>query len=213
MGIILFLLLLAVPVGIFYYNRHFSSTCDVLNSFASTNIVTGGYSVLLIVLYSLLVVQINPGEVGVVVDMLGADKGVEEQELGVGLHLLMPWQNVYTFPVYEQNHEWIAEDGFSFQTIEGLSVHADIGITYNLSPDKVHELFWKYRRGMDEITHLFIRNNLRDAINQVSSKMRMLRFTIGCALNWPTLALISLTSTSLDASRCQTWCWRLLTVR
>jgi regulator of protease activity HflC (stomatin/prohibitin superfamily) len=115
--------------------------------------------------------RIQPGEVGVIVNLIGSHKGVEDKELNVGYHFIKPWCDVYRFPIYEQNHQWTGPDGFNFQTSEGLSVHADIGITFNLQPDHIHDLFYKYRRGMDEITHLFIRNNIRDAINKAASKM------------------------------------------
>jgi len=117
--------------------------------------------------------RINPGEVGIVVDLFGSDKGVEQKELTVGMHWINPWKDLYLFPIYEQNHQWKGEEGFRFQTSEGLSVHADIGITFNLIPNRIPELFAKYRRGMDEITHLFIRNNIRDAINRSACKMRI----------------------------------------
>ncbi len=42
-----------------------------------------------------------------------------------------------------------------------------------MQPDHIHDLFAKYRRGMDEITHLFIRNNIRDAINKAASKLKI----------------------------------------
>lgn len=117
--------------------------------------------------------RIQPGEVGVVVNLLGSHKGVEDQELRVGYHFIKPWCKVFIFPIFEQNHQWVESEGFNFQTSEGLAVHADIGITFNLRPDRVHELFAKYRRGMDEITHLFIRNNLRDAINRNAAKLKI----------------------------------------
>jgi regulator of protease activity HflC (stomatin/prohibitin superfamily) len=116
---------------------------------------------------------INPGEVGIVVDLLGDNKGAEHKELTVGCSFVPPWKNVYRFPIFEQNHQWTGEEAFSFQTLEGLSVKADIGITFNLQQDKVHLLFSKYRRGMEEITHLFIKNNLRDCINKVASRMKI----------------------------------------
>ncbi len=127
----------------------------------------------IILLWIFCVNWISPGYVGVVVNSWGGQKGVEDQELTVGLNFTAPWKKVYTFPVFEQNHEWVGKEGFGFQTSEGLSVHADIGINFNLQPNKIHELFCKYRRGMDEITHLFIKNNIRDAINRVSSKMKI----------------------------------------
>lgn len=117
--------------------------------------------------------RVQPGEVGVVVDLLGSNKGVEDVELHVGYHFIKPWCDIYKFPIFEQNHQWTGNEGFNFQTSEGLSVHADIGITFNLQPDHIHDLFAKYRRGMDEITHLFIRNNIGDAINKAASKMKI----------------------------------------
>ncbi len=117
--------------------------------------------------------RITPGYVGVVVDLFGESKGVQEKELHVGIHFIPPWKNLYKFPVFEQNHQWIEDASFTFQTSEGLPVNAEIGITYHLNPEKIPVLFAKYRRGMDEITHLFIRNNLRDAINRFSSRMKI----------------------------------------
>ena len=118
--------------------------------------------------------MISPGYVGVVVDLLGDNKGVEAKELHVGMHWISPWKSVYQFPVFEQNHTWEGErDGFSFQTSEGMAVHADIGITYHLRSDKIPIIFQKYRRGMDEITHIFIRNYTRDAINKAASMTKI----------------------------------------
>lgn len=120
-----------------------------------------------------LLVMIPPGHVGVVVNMFGADKGVEDKELHVGAHLIAPWKIVYKFPVFEQNHSWDDKKKFTFQTSEGLVVEAEVGITFHLQPDKIHILFAKYRRGMDEITDVFIRNFTRDAINKCASKLKI----------------------------------------
>lgn len=117
--------------------------------------------------------MISPGTVGIVVNLFGSAKGVENSELSVGMHFIEPWKTIYTFPVYEQNHQWIGENGFSFQTAEGLSVKANIGINFHLEPSKVPILFAKYRQGMEEITHIFIKNNIRDAVNKAASKMRI----------------------------------------
>jgi len=139
---------------------------------AFPNVITISIIVVSIILITCST-RIKPGEVGVVVDLIGSTRGVETKELTVGFYFIPPWKNVYKFPIYEQNHQWIGQEGFSFQTSEGLSVNADIGITFNLEPNRIHELFSKYRRGMEEITHLFIRNSIRDSINRVASKMKI----------------------------------------
>lgn len=126
------------------------------------------------IMWSLCFKMISPGYVGVVVDLLGDTKGVEAKELHVGMHWIAPWKSIYQFPVFEQNHTWQGDhnsSGFNFQTSEGLAVGADIGITYHLRADSIHIVFSKYRRGMEEITHVFIRNYIRDSINKAASKM------------------------------------------
>ncbi len=118
--------------------------------------------------------MISPGYVGVVVDLLGDERGVEAKELHVGMHWIAPWRSVYQFPIFEQNDTWEGErEGFNFQTSEGMAVSADIGITYHLRSTSIPLIFQRYRRGMDEITHVFIRNYIRDAINKSASKTRI----------------------------------------
>jgi regulator of protease activity HflC (stomatin/prohibitin superfamily) len=118
--------------------------------------------------------MISPGYVGVVVDLFGDSKGVESQELHTGMHWISPWKSVYEFPIFEQNHTWEGEyEGFNFQSCEGMAVSADMGITYHLRADSIPTIFQRYRRGMDEITHIFIRNYIRDAINKAASKTKI----------------------------------------
>lgn len=123
--------------------------------------------------FTFALIMIPPGYVGVIVNMFGSEKGVEEQELTVGAHFIAPWKVVYKFPVFEQNHLWEGNKKFTFQTSEGLAVEGDVGITYHLKHDQIHVLFAKYRRGMEEITDVFIRNFTRDAINKCASKLKI----------------------------------------
>jgi len=128
---------------------------------------------ILFIAWSLCFKMISPGYVGVVVDLLGDNKGVEAKELHVGMHWIAPWKSVYQFPIFEQNDTWEGSHGFNFQTCEGMAVHADIGITYHLKPECIPTIFQRYRRGMDEITNVFIRNYIRDAINKSASRTRI----------------------------------------
>ncbi len=117
--------------------------------------------------------MISPGYVGVVINPFG-DDGVQQKELAVGGHWMAPWKSVYLFPVFEQNSTWEGDaDAFHFQTSEGLAVSAEVGITYHLRHDCVPAIFQRYRRGMAEITDVFIHNFIRDAINTAASKMKI----------------------------------------
>lgn len=119
------------------------------------------------------------GHVGIKVYLLGKSKGVETEELGVGRYWIGVNEELYLFPTYKQNYVWTKDEreespddeSFRFQTKNGLEVGADVGITYYLEKDKVHSIFQKYRRGIDEITDKFLRNHVRDAFNEVASKM------------------------------------------
>lgn len=117
--------------------------------------------------------MIAPGYVGVVIDLFGEKKGVEAKELHVGMHWVAPWKSIHKFPIFEQNYTWEGLDAFTFQTSEGMAVSADLGITYHLDPASIPKIFAKYRTGMREITHVFIRNHIRDAINKAASKMKI----------------------------------------
>lgn len=117
------------------------------------------------------------GHRGIRVYLLGGDEGVDEVELGVGRYFYWPLtQEIFVFPVFQQNHVWsrAGEQGdrsITFQTKEGLSVNGDFGISYSVDSSSVTKLFQTYRRGLDEITDLFLRNMVRDALNAEASRM------------------------------------------
>lgn len=138
-----------------------------------TKYIFGGLIVVLFMIWLTCFTMISPGYVGVVVDLFGDNKGVELPEKHVGMHCIPPWKRLYSFPIFEQNDTWEGNDEFHFQTSEGLACSADIGITYHLMPEAIPRIFAKYRRGMYEITHIFIRNYIRDAINKSASKMKV----------------------------------------
>lgn len=117
------------------------------------------------------------GHRGILVYMLGSDKGIEQKELGVGRHFVWFFtQELYIFPVFQQNVIWSRNDekgdrSITFQTKEGLSVSGDFGMSYAIVPDSVSSIFQRYRRGLDEITDVFLRNMVRDALNMTCSEM------------------------------------------
>lgn len=123
--------------------------------------------------------KVPSGHVGIKVHLLGTSKGVESEELGVGRYWIGMNEELHLFPTFKQNYRWTASkteesptnEGFLFQTKEGLEVGADVGITYFLKKDKIHSIFQKYRRGVDEITDTFLRNHVRDALIDVVSHM------------------------------------------
>ncbi len=108
---------------------------------------------------------------GIKVYLLGNKRGVSEKQLGVGAYFLGFNQKIYTFPVFQQNYIWDGNNAINFQSKEGLDVSGEFGISYSLVADSVPVIFQKYRRGIDEITNVFLRNMVRDALNNISSRM------------------------------------------
>lgn len=125
--------------------------------------------------------KVPAGHVGVKVYLLGGDKGVSSEELAVGRYWIGMNEELYLFPTFSQNAVWTLEEtnesptdqSFSFQTVEGMAVGADIGITYNIQPDKVTGIYEKYRKGVDEITDIYLRNMVRDALVKVASTQKI----------------------------------------
>jgi regulator of protease activity HflC (stomatin/prohibitin superfamily) len=125
--------------------------------------------------------KVPAGNVGVKVYLLGNSKGVDVEELSPGRYWIGWNEELFLFPTFAQNYTWtrewidenddgkasqdeLADESISFQTKEGLVVSADVGISYNVDPTKVSILFQKYRKGINEITDLYLRNMVKDAL-------------------------------------------------
>jgi len=123
--------------------------------------------------------KVPAGHVGVHVYLLGGDKGVDSVARPVGRHFIGWQQELYLYPTFTQNYVWTkgndpgseADESLSFQDKQGLEINADVGIAYNVDPNKATLLFQKYRKGTDEITDSVLRNYVRDALNTETSTM------------------------------------------
>lgn len=113
--------------------------------------------------------KVPAGHVGVKAYLLGSSKGVDTEELGPGRYWIGMNEELYIFPTFTQNWTWEKRESISFQTKEGLTVSADMGISYYIDPKRVSDIFQKYRKGIEEITDIYLRNMVRDALVQVAS--------------------------------------------
>ncbi len=119
--------------------------------------------------------KVPAGYQGVLVNLYGAEKGIQTVSLGTGRYWVGLNQEIYLFPTFLQNYTWDdtgdSKESITMQTSEGLSINTDVGITYQINPENVSKVFQKYRKSVDEITNIFLRNMVRDAMNEVSSTM------------------------------------------
>jgi regulator of protease activity HflC (stomatin/prohibitin superfamily) len=124
--------------------------------------------------------RVPAGNVGVKVNMLGDDKGGIEV-VSPGKYWLGWNEELFIFPTFMQNYVWTKsategspnDESLSFQDKDGLVANADIGISYAIEPTKAGDIFAKYRRGVDEITDVFLHNMVRDALVRETADKNM----------------------------------------
>jgi len=113
--------------------------------------------------------KVPAGHVGVLVHLLGSDKGVDAEEVPVGRRWVGFNEELYLFPTFTQNDTWKDKESITFQTKEGLNVNTDLGISFHVDPAKVTLVFQKYRKGIDEISDVYLRNMVQDALVRAAS--------------------------------------------
>ena len=129
----------------------------------ATALVAGG-------VYAIANLETVPaGYVGVKVNLYGSDKGVQNEELGVGRYLLTWNEQCYLFPTFNQLHTYSVP--FTFQTSDAMAVNAKIGVEYQVRPSMATKVFQTYRKGVEEITEVNLRQNVSDALIKYASLM------------------------------------------
>lgn len=117
-------------------------------------------------------VPVPAGYVGVQVNKYGGDKGVDIAVKQPGRH----WEewNVETFlfPTYTQTKVWDnnppVDESFQFQS-EGMTIRTNVGVTYHIKAENAPVVFQKYRKGIDEVTDVFLRAMIRDTLSTVGA--------------------------------------------
>ena len=127
--------------------------------------------------------RVDPGHVGIKVNMYGSNKGVSEYPLVTG----RVWYNLFTetvieYPCFIQTAVWTANvhegralnEEISFNSVEGLVITGDISLSYQLAQEKVPAFYVKFRSDkIETFTHGYLRNVARDAFNEIASKMKV----------------------------------------
>ena len=117
------------------------------------------------------------GFVGVKVDLYGSDKGVQNEVVGTGKYWLGWNEELYLFPTFNQLHNY--ETPFRFQTSDSMEVKAQVGIEYYVEPTKVSKVFQTYRKGVEEITDINLRQKISDSLIKHSGTMDINKLASG----------------------------------
>ena len=124
--------------------------------------------------------KVPAGNVGVKFYLLGGDKGVDHEILTPGRYWIGMNEELFLFPTYIQNYVWTQDkkegsendESITFD-VEGMKFGADIGIEYTVNPVMVPTLFQQYKKGINEITDVHLRNMARNAFVNFSAKMKV----------------------------------------
>jgi len=122
--------------------------------------------------------RIEAGYVGIKVNLYGSERGVQDVAEVTGFVWYNPLTTrIYEFPTFIQHKVWTADinedspnnEEFTVTTKDGLSVSFDVGLDYQVIPQKVPAIFSKYRKSLPQITNEFIRTKVRNAFNNLAS--------------------------------------------
>ena len=123
---------------------------------------------------------IGPGHVGVKVNNLGTDRGVQGYVATTGLVFFCPGlSSIYEYSTAVETAAWTqsAEEGsptneeITFNTKEGTAVSSDISLSIQIDPAKVPAFYVKFRSDdVDSFLHGYMRNVARDAFNEEGAK-------------------------------------------
>lgn len=133
----------------------------------------------LIALFSLTgcgVTTVPPGEVGVKVNMVGGNRGVDETPIVTGRVFFNPVnERIYQYPIFAKNYVYSAKDGEGHRDIDesitfaargGIAFRANVGIVVQVMEKSVPRVFAKYRQPLDNLISGIIHNEVRDAFNR-----------------------------------------------
>lgn len=121
--------------------------------------------------------RVQPGNVGIRVNNIAG--GVGRESLGVGWYFAPPGTHIYEYPVFTRTYTWTAsateqspiDESFTFQDKNGLSLKADVAVSYHVDPQRAAILFQRYRTDMDAIIAGPLRNAIRNAIVQRAAQL------------------------------------------
>lgn len=121
----------------------------------------------------------EPGNASVINKKYGSEKGIQKTAVGPGVYFTSFGEDYYDFPTFNVNWTFTREktegspdnEEFTFQTKEGMECSCDLGLVMSFEFDKLPLMYQTYRKGVDEIRSIVVRNEIRDALNRVAGNM------------------------------------------
>ncbi|MEN9592528.1 MAG: hypothetical protein RJA21_1002 [Gemmatimonadota bacterium] len=138
--------------------------------------LAAGLVVLMVLLFLVRpsVAYIEPGHVGIVIHRGGG--GVDPTPLGPGFHLRNPLMTqIQEYPTFMQTLVLTREstegspnnDEINVNSVEGQPLSLDVSMSFELSGDKVPQLYQTFRTDVETISHGYIRQAIRQSLQEV----------------------------------------------
>jgi regulator of protease activity HflC (stomatin/prohibitin superfamily) len=142
-------------------------------------LVVAVIAVLIFVTLIVRVTRIEPGYVGVEINLAGSQRGASEIPVRTGWVAYSPLKTqIIEFPTYVQTVKWTRDvseghpinEEMGFNSKEGMQISVDVSLSYAIDPTKVPDFYVKYRvADLERFTHGILRDIVRNSLNEVAS--------------------------------------------
>ena len=135
----------------------------------------------ILLVFSVLVrvTRIEPGHVGVQINLAGSQRGASEIPVRTGWVVYSPLSTqIIEFPTYVQTVKWTKDtneghplnEEMGFNSKEGMEIFVDVSLSYAIDPLHVPDFYVKYRvSDLEVFTHGILRDIVRNSLNEVAS--------------------------------------------
>ena len=124
--------------------------------------------------------KVDPGYAGVVYNM---DGGLEEETLGQGFHVVLPWKKVIEYPVSTETVYYTksnddgeqVDNSINVNTRDGKQVNVSVTYAYHMDEAMLPSVFEKFRgQKASAIESGYMKNEMYQAINEVTSQYSLM---------------------------------------
>ena len=124
--------------------------------------------VILFFKYFVAIERIEAGYVGIKVNLVGNNRGIDDITEVTGWVLYMPlFTQIHEFPTFTQVKDY---EPFHVNAKDGSEFTVDPTFSYYVNKDMVPRMFSQYRRSLDELEDGYIRNVIMDCYRIIANQ-------------------------------------------
>jgi len=129
------------------------------------------------------IVYINPGYVGVFINKLSGN--IRQEPIHAGYEFKLPLvHDIIEYPYYMQTivlskytlDGYKINDDINVNSVEGQPLSCDVSLSFTLDPNKVPSVYTSFRQEIEQITHGFIKQTVRQVMQEIVGKVNVADF-------------------------------------